>query len=623
MNKIYLFLIYLSLVIGVIPNGYSIDELNSYYKYRVTYEDGLPDESIIDMRLMLNGNVAVGTSGGLGLIVDGDYESFLDQNLPDGGNPAIEIYTENNESVFVVSGVKTVGDLDSDGVVDPAGTGISWSLDSGDTWNFIDQPTDSLPNCENLGCEEPLNPDNCECYPALTGCSWNNTTEVCSAGANILFEWNNTSLFSLAQLTKVKNVTYDLSVDFNNKYIYAASWGGMLRRFKYIDDNPSWEIVPLPMDNMSTMGCSNEPYPSNYVYSPIDPPIGSDNHKPFSVLVDSYNDSTYIWVGTANGINKGVLNESGCIEWEHFDVDNGLAGNWVIDIVTEDIGNEKPRIWLITWVIPGPNEHGLTYSDDYGVTWNTVNQFSEQYVDNNNNDYYDTGDTFIDCDINTNKCEGEFGWASSMGNGIYDGAIIYNLYFNDDILYATSNRGLFWSSSENIQEWTKINIPDSMLENLDFLYDQQSSPQTIYSCISKQSDFIIGTRNGLFVLKDVNDNSPNLWNVDNWSSYEPSYQNFEKLNIYPNPYNFFDRVTFEYKTNLTGEITIYDFAMNKVDSFDCDQFDGYTGNLKCRWDGNNINGTRVANGVYFCQLKVDNAEVWEKVMVINPSKGDY
>ena len=381
MNKIYLILIYLSLAICVLPHGYSIDELNRYFQYRSTYENGLPDESIIDMRLMLNGNIAVGTSGGLGRITDSGYESVLDQNLPDGGNPAIEIFTENNESVFVISGVKIVGDLDSDGVDDPAGTGISWSLDSGETWNFIDQPTDiplSLADCENLSCAEPLNPENCECYPALTGCSWNNNTEVCSPGANILFEWNDTNLFSLAQSTKVKNVTYDLSVDLELGYVYAASWAGMLRRFNYTEDNPSWELVPLPLDNQTEVECGS--YPSDYIYNPVDPIIsgnlnsgGNHNHKGFSVYSDFYNNTNYIWAGTADGVNKGVVDESGCINWTHYNTSNGLSGDWIIDIVPQDIGNDIPRIWLISWNrVGGPSPHGLTYTDDNGETWNQI-----------------------------------------------------------------------------------------------------------------------------------------------------------------------------------------------------------------------------------------------------------
>ena len=56
------------------------------------------------------------------------------------------------------------------------------------------------------------------------------------------------------------------SVDLELGYIYAASWAGMLRRFNYQDDNPSWELVPLPLDNQTQVECGN--YPSDYIYNP-------------------------------------------------------------------------------------------------------------------------------------------------------------------------------------------------------------------------------------------------------------------------------------------------------------------------------------------------------------------
>ena len=33
-----------------------------------------------------------------------------------------------------------------------------------------------------------------------------------------------------------------------NDYIYATSFAGGLRRFKYTVQDPAWELIPLPMD---------------------------------------------------------------------------------------------------------------------------------------------------------------------------------------------------------------------------------------------------------------------------------------------------------------------------------------------------------------------------------------
>ena len=73
----------------------------------------------------------------------------------------------------------------------------------------------------------------------------------------------------------------------------------MVRRFKYTDDDPSWELIPLPMDNQTSVSCGN--YPDDYVYNPIDPIIsgnlnsgGNHNHKGFSVYADYYNNTNYV-----------------------------------------------------------------------------------------------------------------------------------------------------------------------------------------------------------------------------------------------------------------------------------------------------------------------------------------
>ena len=66
---------------------------------------------------------------------------------------------------------------------------------------------------------------------------------------------------------------------------------------------------------------------------------------------------------------------------------------------------------------------------------------------------------------------------------------------------------------------------------------------------------------------------------------------------------------------------IYDFSMNLVDSFDCDNINSYE-NLECSWDGRNKNNIKVANGVYFARLNFSNSpngntrDFWDKFIVI-------
>ncbi|MAV93927.1 MAG: hypothetical protein CMG01_07235 [Candidatus Marinimicrobia bacterium] len=607
------------------PTKYNInhDELNNNYRLRELSED-LNSSSIVDLRILNNQSIIIATSGGLGLLDNSmDLYSFEDSNLPVGGNPALEVYTE--EQLIIVSGVETVNFLNEEV---SSGTGIAWSTDNGSSWKFIPQPQDQLPECENLTCDNPLNsPDECECSPAGSGCSWDVPSQTCSqTGNNIVINWGGQVLSSLAIQTTAKNVTYDVSADTVNKYIYAANWAGMLRRFKYTDENPNWEIIPLPMDNQSSVDCGS--YPASYVYNPVDPQIsgnlnygGNHNHKVFSVYTEFYNDQMYVWAGTADGVNRGIIDDNGCIDWIHYTTFDGLGGNWIIDIVPQYLTNsELPRIWLVSWdreeSTPHPN--AITYTDNNGESWFTINQFGEEYIDSNGNDIYDLEDIIID-DLNNNNN--------------YDGATPYSFYFTSDVLYASTNRGLFFAFSDNILNWNKLEFPNEILSILDYnqnIENQIFSEEKVYTCIKRNNMFFIGTPKGLvWVQSDDNIDNPNLWNLESWDYYVASNQeivNENKLHIWPNPFfidNIYTNVDFQYKTDQNyGIMNIYDFSMNLVDSFECAQFNNYN-NLECSWDGRNKNNIKVSNGVYFCKLKISNQEVWEKLMVINAVKGHY
>ena len=582
MNKVKIFILLFSFLYCHIPHSYALNEVYDDYLIRnnIQLSDDLLSKSVVDLRLIDDSSIAVGTSGGIGLISDGiNFYSFTGDNISEGGNPALETYPEEN--LIVLSGVETINYNGEDVV---SGTGISWSLDNGDSWNYISQPQDTPPDCENLGCVNPLNsPEECECSPAASGCSWDVPTGTCNyINENyIIFQWGGQGLSSLPIQTTAKNVTYDLSVDLELGYIYAASWAGMLRRFNYTDDSPSWELVPLPLDNQTQVECGN--YPSDYIYNPVDPIIsgnlnsgGNHNHKGFSVYADFYNNTNYIWAGTADGINKGVVDQSGCIDWTHYNSSNGLSGDWIIDIVPQDIGNDIPRIWLISWNRDGgPSPHGLTYTDDNGETWNQINQFIDEE------------------------------------------AIVYNLYFKNDNMYASTSQGLYNASINNIETWTKINFPIQILESLDNF-------EKIYTCIETDEYFFIGSPNGLvYVINSIFEES-NLWEV--YIPNDQSQLSNNKLLIWPNPFLIGQHynVDFAYKTSSQyGIMSIYDFSMNEVISFSCNNYNSNYENLECSWNGRNKNNIRVSNGVYFCKLSIDKNNIWEKLMVINMQKGDY
>ena len=125
------------------------------------------------------------------------------------------------------------------------------------------------------------------------------------------------------------NVTYDAYL--SGEFLWTASWAGGLRRYHLT--KKVWENVPLPMDDQDSLSlCAGfeetssdgRPILPDYYLNPRDPGDGGNhNHKAFSVIV--FGDT--IWVGTANGINKGILIKEiaetqpnvfeilDCIEW--------------------------------------------------------------------------------------------------------------------------------------------------------------------------------------------------------------------------------------------------------------------------------------------------------------------
>ena len=113
-----------------------------------------------------------------------------------------------------------------------------------------------------------------------------------------------------------------------------------------------------------------------YELNPNDPVNGGNhNHKGFSVHVIN----NTIWVGTANGINKGIIEED-CINWEHHYTStwNNISGNWVIGFTNQKLENGTDRIWAITWAGEGNNEkNALSYTDDGGETWQITSPSGE------------------------------------------------------------------------------------------------------------------------------------------------------------------------------------------------------------------------------------------------------
>ena len=554
--KIYIILLFIGIFFCQYPDTYNLQNYNNlrYFNTQRTEisECSWPDLSIIDLKHVSDDRIFAGTGGGLGYFVppneslSGDvYFSLVDSNLPIGGNPALKVYDIDNSKMVVVSGVQTI---DYNGEEVSAGTGISWSFNDGE-WHHIDQPQDV-------------------------------------SSGHSFFEWYGQNVQYNGINTSAKNITYDLSVDYNQNYIYAASWAGALRRFNFEDENPQWEKVPLPLDytpivlNGQTELSCDEDFPANYIYNPVDDATGNNNHKAFSVHVQD----SIIWCGTADGINKGIIREDGCINWHHYSTNHGgLSGDWVIGFETQDIGASDLRLWAITWdaIAGSQGPHGLTYTDDNGSTWQTVNYFN----------YIDAG-------------------------GVSE-SVVYNIYFYNDTIYVSTDNGLYVSDATSDvtdnESWSKIDIPSDITDEL--------QTEKIYSLIIYEDyqKMWIGTDQGFIITQ--------IPNFDQWDIPRLDLLNCDDetntlishtLISYPNPYytDNIQNVKFKIQTDENyGVIDVFDFSMSKVTSTISTTKHGDF--LYTSWNGRNFNNALVSNGTYFCRLKTNRKEYWSKLIIIN------
>ena len=491
----------------------------------------LQSNAIIDIRYGLDNELYIGTGDSLGYADITDplspiFSIVRDTLLPEGGIPALKTYKLNDDDIMIVlSGAVTTYKEEEEECF-PSGTGIAWSIDSGTTWNHMSQFIESP--------DSPL-------YSKMT--------------------WGGQQLKYLTITTTIQNISYDLDVQGN--YIYSTSWAGGLRRFNYADENQKWEVIPLPMDEQDSLFCE---YVNDEEYS-LDPVI-FNNHKPFSIYVES---DTILWVGTAGGINKGINNDNGCIDWVNYTIEDGLGGNWITGIIPQKF-ETYTRLWLISWVGAPPSPHPLTYSDDGGATWQQVTQLQDQ------------------------------------------GIITYNLSFSNQFIIASTDHGLYYSEINDGKFW--MNIP--------ITYDirgERILSQNYYTAISiGESDMVdtllIGTEDGLSIISTSGET------LDNIRFWEPPIP----FSAYPNPFFInnhnivgdYSHVRFIYSNpnEYSGKIDVFDFAMDMVIHLNnSNSVSDYENEII--WNGSNEYGDKVTNGVYFCRLSLNGEYYWTKLAVIN------
>tara|TARA_B110001452_G_scaffold140580_1_gene116899 strand:- start:426 stop:2522 length:2097 start_codon:yes stop_codon:yes gene_type:complete len=391
------------------------------------------------------------------------------------------------------------------------------------------------------------------------------------------------------------NVTYDASI--SGKYLYVASWAGGLRRYDLSINLRKPQNIPMPMDWQSQLStCQDSAYIDtlskitgdpisvlkNYYLNPRDPADGGNhNHKAFSVL--AYDNR--VWVGTANGLNKGRIVEEiiqiseneyeilSCIEWDHYKYpSNGISGNFVVAL-GKQIWNNQTTIWAATVSTGESGENqGLSYSRDDGVSWKTA----------------------------------------------LLGERVYNIDAKDSLVFVSTSSGL-WKSLDG-ENWAKF---DPAIEK-SLLNQRQILTNSVYAAKIDSRDSIpklwVGTPDGVALSLNTQG--------DDWKIFQADHD-IDEVYAYPNPFsplthNMLDSdgyVRFHVGNIVNKEvkIDIFNFAMEKVHSKTYN-LNSYYGAIK--WDGRDMLGNHVANGVYFIRINYSKSrnqspgDNWTKLIIV-------
>ena len=390
---------------------------------------------------------------------------------------------------------------------------------------------------------------------------WKRFDQPVDALGDSLEELGDKYFFARPVTKALTNVSYDM--DISGDYLWTVSWAGGLRRLD-LSKMDKWERVPLPLDSLRELNtCDEDGYElidnklilNNYYMDSSDPEQGGNhNHKGFSVL--AYGDT--VWVGTANGINRGILGENDCVNWCHFShPDNNLSGNWVLSIAKQEYNNER-IIWAVTVNAVLPTEkRSVSFTQDDGETWEIV----EKLIGERCHDISIQGSTiFIASD-----------------SGLWK-----------------SNDGSNWELMSPAVEATPVSS-DEILNN------------SVYAVTADSRDYFskpliwIGTPDGL--ARSYNSIG------NNWQIYRAVYDK-EKIYAYPNPFSPYSHNQLNndgWVRFNTGDfsvrqvdLNIYNFSLEKVYS---EKFDWQSNPGAIKWNGRDERGELVANGVYFVNLR--------------------
>jgi hypothetical protein len=514
------------------PTFFDLNKKNSFEKISETSANTPLSNSINDILVQGNGDtVWIATSKGLSVTFDKgtSWKNYYGDNAF-GTESAIALEYSNGV-IYVTTGHHEEG-IDGSPVI--TGSGLRFSTDGGVTWvkvpQSVDDPSDSL----------------------------------ITYGIN--------TLRALPITVTQQNVSYDIAV--LNDTIYTTSWAGGLRRVSLAtliaNPNAQWERVVLPPDYLDSIS------PNDTLHFSLQPKAGAFgpeeylNHVAFSVVAT---DSGYLYVGTANGINKSTDG----ISWRKFNYQNqidGISGNFITSLGYDEVTHS---VWATTWQAVDPNEYNaVSASFNGGETW---------YV-------------FLDAI----KGHG-FGFVNKT-----DASEI--LVATDDGIFRTADYGSSWFVPSEIRDLDNNAIFDRFVN--------------YYSCDASFDDahtstIWVGSSQGL--AKETEEAGAAMWDGE-WKLYIASkpLANADETYAFPNPFNpTLRQVKIKYEVKNDGTpvtVRIHNFDMQIVRTI-IQNAPRNSGEQIETWDGRNENGIYVSNGVYFYVIqRGDNDKIYGKIMVI-------
>ena len=398
------------------------------------------------------------------------------------------------------------------------------------------------------------------------GLNWSAYPQPTDSQSDSTIIYGSNTIYALPVTVTQQNLSYDIAVtktqnDPSNYTIWICSFAGGLR--KSSDYGASWTRVLLPPDDLDSINVSDTGY--MFTLNPRD----NLNQRVFTIA--AVDDST-LYVGTAGGIN---VSTSWGVNWRKYNFqntdpnnpNNGISGNFVVSLdVQKYDGNTI--VWGATRKAEFANEFdALSYTSNGGANWfNTL--------------------------------------SGNKPNG---------MSFYRNIVYGYTDNGL-WRSEFGNFNWAKAGV----------IYDQRTKDQLrtsqFYAGNHISDTLYIGSADGLLQTQELGQ----PW-IGQWTIYR-SVTNIDlssELLTYaaPNPFSPDDEVTrIYYKSpSTTSKVTIkvFDFGMNPVRTIIQNATRTGTEVLYTSWNGRNDNNQRIANGVYFYRVEInDDDPVWGKIILL-------